>query len=382
MDLKGTEIPLPKKSIRAVAYKKGQNWFADNYVLSRDVLMEDFDLMKKIGLNTIRYEGPSIYDYNVLHISREKGISMIFSFWVPNTIDFVVDHKAKLMLSTKILERVKKLKKEEHILAWNIGNDTWLNFNESFDEPILSYQRKAYLEWLRKLMQNIKKIDLSRPVIIDIQRNNRILYRIEEMRDLGIANDFYGFLVNDVDLLNSFLDDPRNSKIPYTINEIDNESFLECGTELKNKAVVLRNWQDQWEYNKVSFDGLIDYKGRKKTSYGNFMKRNSGNVALEQVEKVRILVPSMLLYPGNSVVYHALMLQENKWVYPDPSKFNEAFEWILIKKDVYGNELAIKELGKGISKSIIVPENYENYELMLIYNKNITVNSVRTQLNT
>ncbi len=126
--IKGTGIQLPKKAITGVAYKKGQNWIANNYVLNRDVLIEDFDLMKKTGLNTIKYNGLSIYDSNVLNISREKGISLIFSFWVPNSIDFVVDHKAKLMLSKNILEKVKKIKKEEHIVSWNIGNDIWLTF--------------------------------------------------------------------------------------------------------------------------------------------------------------------------------------------------------------------------------------------------------------
>ncbi len=128
--LKQTRIQLPKKTITGVAYKKGQNWIANNYVLSRDVLIEDFDLMKKTGLNTIKYNGLSIYDSNVLNISRETGISVIFSFWVPNTIDFVVDHKAKLMLSKNILEKVKKIKKEEHILSWNIGNDIGLYLNK------------------------------------------------------------------------------------------------------------------------------------------------------------------------------------------------------------------------------------------------------------
>ena len=382
INIKETGIQLPKKSITGVAYKKGQNWIANNYVLSRDVLIEDFDLMKKIGLNTIKYEGLSIYDSNVLNISREKGISLIFSFWVANTIDFVVDHKAKLMLSKNILERVKKLKKEKHILSWNIGNDIWLNLNRSFNEPVLSYQRKAYLEWLRELILDIKKIDPHRPVIIDLQLNTKTLDRIEYMQDIGIATDLYGFLITDVDMLNSFLSDPRSDKIPYMINEIDSESFLECKAEFENRAVVLRNWQDQWENNKVSFDGLLDFKGRKKGSYGKFIKRNSSNVAIEQAETIRILVPSILLYPNNTVIYHALMRQDNKWVYPDSLKYKQAFEWILVKKDVYGNELALKELGKGISKSITVPKDYTNYELMLIHSKNNTVNSVRTQLNT
>ncbi len=238
------------------------------------------------------------------------------------------------------------------------------------------------MEWLRELILDIKKIDSSRPVMIDLQLNNKTLDRLEYMQDIGIAIDFYGFLVTDINMLNSFLSDPRSDKIPYMINEIDSESYLECKAELENRAVVLRNWQDQWENNRVSFDGLLDFKGREKVSYGEFIHRDSRNIDLEQDETIRILVPSILLFPNNTVTYHALMLQDNKWVYPDSSKYKEAFEWILVKKDRYGNELAIDELGKGISIRITVPQDYTNYELMLIHIKNNTVNSVRTKLNT
>ncbi len=218
--------------------------------------------------------------------------------------------------------------------------------------------------------------------MIDLQLNNKTLDRIEYMQDIGIATDFYGFLVTDINMLNSFLSDPRSDKIPYMINEIDSESYLECKAELENKAVVLRNWQDQWENNRVSFDGLLDFKGRKKVSFDEFIYRDSTNIAIEQAETIRILVPSILLYPNKTAIYHALMLQDNKWVYPDSSKYNEAFEWILVKKDLDGNELALKELGKGTSIRITVPEDYTKYELMLIHSKNNMVNSVRTQLNT
>ena len=380
--IKETGLQLPKKPFTGVAYKKGQNWIANNYVLSRDVLIEDFELMKEIGLHTIKYEGLSIYDSNVLTISQEMGMSLIFSFWVPNTIDFAVDHKEKLVLSKNILQKVKKFKNEEHILSWNIGNDIWLNLNKSFDEPFLSYHRKAYLQWLRELILDIKKIDSSRPVIIDLQLNDKTLDRIEYMQEIGIATDLYGFLINDVEMLNLFKSDPRSAKISYMINEIDSESFLEFKTELENRAVVLRNWQDQWENNKVSFDGLLDFKGRKKANYSNLNKRNSSNIVLGHAETTRILVPSILLFPNNTVIYHALIRQDNKWVYPDSLKYKNALEWVLVKKDPYGNKLALKELGKGISKSITVPKDYNNYELMLIHSKNNTVNSVRTQLNT
>jgi hypothetical protein len=163
---------------------------------------------------------------------------------------------------------------------------------------------------------------------------------------------------------------------------MDSKSYFEFNDELENISVVLKNWQDTWENNRVSFDGLIDFKGRKKSIYSTFMNKKSGNVTKEGIETIRILVPSILLYPNDVVAYNAVMLKDGKWIYPDSLKYNNAFEWVLVKKDRYGNKLALKELGKGISKSVTIPKDYHKYELMLIYNKNNIVSSVSTQLNT
>ncbi|TPV35569.1 glycosyltransferase [Paucihalobacter ruber] len=379
---KETVQQLPKKVFTGVAYKKGQNWKANNYVPSRDVLVTDFELMKKVGLHTIRYEGLTIYDHNVINISREMGMSLIFSFWLPSDLDFAADHEAKRQLRINILNKVKKLKGEKHILSWNLGNDNRSKLIKTYNEPILSYQTKAYLEWLRELILDIKKIDSSRPVIMDIELDNKTLDRIDYMQDIGIATDIYGFLINDINVLNEFKSDPRSNKISYQISDIDNESFFKFKSELKNTGVVLRNWQDQWENNKVSFDGLLDFKGRKKTIYSKLITRDTDNSLIKDSEVIRILVPSILLFPNNSVIYHAVMQQDNNWVYPDAIKYNDAFEWVLVKKDLYGNKLALKELGKGVSKAITIPEDYNYYELMLIYIEDSTVKSVRTQLNT
>lgn len=380
--LKAIGLELSTKVFTGVTYKKGHNWIANNYVLSRDVLTMDFNLMKKAGLNTIRYEGLSIYDSNVINISREMDISLMFSFWVPITIDYVNDHKAKQLLRKSILEKVEKLKEETHILSWNLENDRWINLNKIYNEPVLSYQRKAYLDWLRKLILDIKKIDSSRPVIVDLQLDTKTLDRIEYMQDIGIATDIYGFLLTDIKMLNLFRSDPRSSKIPYLINEIDSAQYLEYNTEFENTGVVLKNWQDQWENNKVSFDGLLDFKGRKKMIYNKLMNRDSSNDTSEGTEPIRILVPSILLYPNDTVIYNAVMLQGNTWIYPEAIEYNNSFEWVLVKKDEYENKLALKELGKGVSISITIPNDYSKYELMLIYKNNNTVISVRTELNT
>ncbi|MGB3608369.1 glycosyltransferase family 2 protein [Psychroserpens sp.] len=368
-----------EKPITAVAYKKGHNWMSNNYVLSRDVLVEDFGLMKDIGISTIKYEGISIYDTNVVNISREMDISLIFSFWIPETINFAEDDDMKRSLSNEILEKVKGLLGETHIRSWYIDNDLQEYQDKVYNEPVLTFQKMAYLKWLRQLIIDIKKIDSIRPVIANIELDFETFDKIDYMRALGVSPDIYGFNVSDSDFLETFYNDPRSAAIQYILQDVDANSFLEFKRSHRKASVILENWQDQWENNSVSFDGLIDFKGRKKASYNEMLQDVSNTITSKKESSIRILVPSILLYPKDEVTYSAVSLQDGKWIYPDPDTNDDLFEWILIKKDRYNNRLAIKDLGTGVVKKITIPSDYSKFELMLVYN-NINESTVYTDI--
>ena len=116
---------MPDKPIRGVHYKKGIDWFGSHYTLTRPLLESDFQMMKQAGINTLQFQGPSVYDHNLLRISGKQGLQVIYSFWVPETLDFFRDKESLNALEKSILKTVERYKEEKHILAWNLGNPVW-----------------------------------------------------------------------------------------------------------------------------------------------------------------------------------------------------------------------------------------------------------------
>jgi cellulose synthase/poly-beta-1,6-N-acetylglucosamine synthase-like glycosyltransferase len=373
---------LPVKPFRGVKYKKGQNWLKNNFVPRREVILEDFRQMKALGLNTVQYSGPGIYDHNVLTYSKKERLSLVYSFWVPHTMDFVTDSIGKLELREKILTTIENYRAYDHIIAWHIGNDTWREMENTFSQPVLSYQRKAYMNWLRELTAAIKEVDRNKPLLLSMQLDKKAIDRIREMRVVAPHIDAYGMILGDSAPFTSFTKEAENNNIPFTISDMDVDTYFKLEEDLKEQSLVFRNWQDQWESDLVSFDGLLDFEGRKKEAFYELEGIWSEPVITWPTVDFKILKPSSLLYPGDTRTYHLVLLQNSEWVYPEEYLYDDRFEWYLVKTDEYGNKLGLKKLGTGVSKTIEIPRDHEFYEIMVSYFAHDMVSSRVATLNT
>ena len=72
--------------------------------------------MRKAGINAIRHFGPGIYDYNILMATGRAGIRVHYTFWVPETLDFVDDQSGADDLADEILTTVSRLRNQKHII--------------------------------------------------------------------------------------------------------------------------------------------------------------------------------------------------------------------------------------------------------------------------
>jgi len=88
-----------------------------------------------------------------------------------------------------------------------------------------------------------------------------------------------------------------------------------------------------------------------------------------ETTSARILKPSQPLYPDVIAKYNAVLYLDNKWVLASQTNLDFNFEWNLIKKDMFGNNLAIKKMGTGAELNLKIPKDYQNYELKLIAKK-------------
>lgn len=378
---KTDHTPLVYESdIKGVQYKKGQNWMANNYVLHKKNVEKDFKSILETGFNTIRYEGSNIYDYNILKYSLQLKLDIIYSFWMPDKLNFVTDTTLLKEVQKNTLSTITKLKDQPNIIGWNIGNTSWDNLTNNYSEPALKFQRKAYLDWLEKLSLAIKILDRSRPLSIDISTSTVASSLIQLTKEQRIPVDYYNLIVKKEHELNTFIENNWAWRNQILIGDMASKDYIKYNIDTNH--IILRNWQDQWESHKLSFDGLLDRKGRKKGAYiltkAKLKNNNSGFVQAQ----IKILRPALLLDENKEYKFESLFFDQNEWKRPAENIGQEQFEWSMIKTDFYGNPLAIKPLGQGVNLKIKIPKDYSNYRLMLSFKQNGYIISTQTTLNT
>ncbi len=380
---------LPKKVIKGVGYKKGQNWKANHYVLSRQELERDFILMKRAGINHIRYQG-GFYDTNVINISKTNGIDILYNFWIPDTLDHLYNKTQQEALKKSISKTIHKLKKHSNIKAWVLGNKTLESISKTVHAPKNYYQKEAYFKWLKFLLIALKEIDPKRPLILEITASSENFNFFEELIELNLPLDYFGFKVIINEDYLQFKRKAEKHKIPFIIADISSENLRKLSSKNKTKHSIIGNWQDQWENNKITFDGLLDRKGRTKKNYW-WLHSFWSSKKETFTPKINILAPAVLMYPNKKVTFNALIQDNNQWIYPSHKHTAEQFEWVLVKQDLYGNSIALKHLGNGNRITFKVPKDLSleiQYQILLSYafdeDKNVVTRRIpiKTPLNT
>ncbi|TRZ44197.1 glycosyltransferase [Robertkochia solimangrovi] len=369
------------KNIIGISYKKGQNWYKNYQVMDRRTVMSDIGKMKDLGLNTIKYYGSNVYNYNMFNAAEFHNMKLIYGLWIPDEIGdgFHPDEN----YTKDLLAQVKRLRNEKNIIAWNLGNDILTKMESYYKSPKSEEAKSAYLKWLNDLVYQINAIDGSRPVIIDIEVNRFALKHtkllLEQVNGIGLP----GITIREKTYLDEYLAYLNNRGICYMVGDVEPQLLTDIkGLKYRKQSFIIRNWQDQHESNLVTFDGIVDHQGHFKNEYfsiDNYLNLNSTS---EPLKKVKILKPAALLYPGHSYEYYALIQEENekRWSYTD--RIPEAqLEWNLVKCDNFGNPLALKIIGHGKKLDLKIPQDYENYRLVLKYTKDDQVSITEDILN-
>ncbi|WP_224483747.1 glycosyltransferase [Robertkochia aurantiaca] len=366
------------KNIRGVNYKKGQNWYKNYQVLDRNTLDQDFNLMKDIGLNQVKYYGSEIYHYNFFRLIREKGLKVSYGLWLPENNNFQFNRRSFDEIKTEFIKKIRELKSNPDITSWYLGNDLLSSYYNKLQTSEIYNFQQDYLEWLNSLIADIKAEDPNRPVIVEIDANAKAIYHTRLLQNQVEGIDALGLVVRDPEafkLLRKYL---SQEKIAFLISDIDPELL----PEIQNGSFYLRNWQDQRESDVVSFDGLLDNYGNKKTAYRDLLHSYRKIPADYNKLKIRVLKPADLVGKNKTMTYHAMKrhAEDKNWKYIK-NRNPYSLEWFLVKNDDFGNHLAIKKLGETSSIDVKIPENYQNYQLILRYKDDGYVKDVLTSLN-
>jgi len=369
------------KDVKGVFFQKGHDWRKDYHVLSRQNLETEFEKIKKLGINTIKFEGNSIYCYNVLNLARKFDFDVAFGFWIPSDLDFINDSIKAKQLKSDIIGRLIKYKNHTQITSWNILNDVQYNQKDYYLKPRLLYQNRAYLIWLQDLVSEIKMIDSVRPVIVDLEVNQLSLYHSHMLKDNIEGIDGFGLVVKDNRYLSSVITYMNNNRMKYIYSEIDVDVLLQNNVLEEQSSFFISSWKDTHESNKLTLNGITDRKGRFKKEYYRLMNVLQDSNIIVDDSKFRILRQTIPLYANNKLNYFAMVHTENKgWKYGTEVE-NYKFEWSLVKCDKYGNYIAVKDLSSGPVCSLKIPVNHEYFRLLLTTSDGKTISLNICELN-
>lgn len=364
--------------IKGINYTKGQEWTKNVRVFTKDELTADLAEMKALGINTIKHYGPGIYDRNILKSAKEADINIHYGFWIPQNIDFRKDTDQLDELASDILNTVKNHKGDKNITAWNIGNPVMQGLENSYFKPELLYQQDAYLLWLRRLIDNIKKTDPNRPVTIDVSVTDDLPYVAGRLSSFIPKIDAVGLVLKDRPVSKAQL---KTLSLPYFISYAEVPAY----EKLKDNGagVFISNWQDEQLTDRVQLDGIKDLAGRKKLSFLKLKNDWSVGTPLPAVPLVKILKPAAGTFEGAELIYNALLRKNGQWILASTTASGLTFEWKLVRTDGFENPVDLDEVGKGPRLSLQIPKNPSEYRLYLYVIKDKTVISVcKSTLNT
>lgn len=368
------------KTIRGVGYSKGDNWTDNNYVANKMTLEKDFEQMRQLGINLLKCQHDKIYDYNILKYSKEQDLDLVYSFWIPSTINFIEDHNTLDSLQSGILKRITELKVSKNIVGWTITNDLWTALGWQYDHAKANRQRQAYLHWIKELLSQIKKIDPDRWVTKEVDLSQLTTQQLDQINILDMELDAVSLMVKDNSFLDEVLSYLGKNEMTFMVDGISAAMFNAHRQKFANTPVILSNWQNRWESHSITYDGLFDFNGRPKWDY-SIINANWGDGRKKfNLPKISILRPAIPIFPNRAAMYYALYEKDNSWL----AATDEIgiFEWRLAKKDQFGNVIAIEKMGQGISLELVVPNEPERYEIVLTMVKDEFSRSLRSSLKT
>lgn len=349
------QISLGQFNIQGVNYKKGEEWRDNYYVVSRNVLVNDLDRMKKFGFNTIKFKGGTVYEYNILKYSAAKEFQVLYEFPL-NHYEGYLNQQDKLeILRQEIISTIEFNKKKSSIIGYVFNG----NVEPFFSKPLSQLQQQAFLRWFQSLSLEIKKIAPQKMIILEIPLNRETINFLKNYSK-SLPVDAYNLIVqeeNDLEEIKSYAD---NNNIQLLFTPTDPGMAINSDV-FDNLPVIMPNWQDERLSGRISFDGLIDFHGWIKAK----TKKIKPNNREQSFGEARILKPAIPLIPGATAKYNAVVFKKQNWMLATESETDLNFRWSLVKLDSLGKPLALRDLGTGSSVDVVIPNDYKCYELLL-----------------
>ncbi len=215
--------------IHGVAYNPGHDWRDGTIPLSRRELETDLARVKEFGANTIRRYGHSWYDRNILSVSREQGLEVLYGFWFEHEVDYIKqEHKLREYAAT-IEDRVQAFKDEPAVLAWSLGNEVWGSLKHHFAQPYLTEVRHAQIDFVERMVRRVRELDPERPIFAAHEHSRELSGALSDYDrgapslDFTAVNSYYERQISILHKVAARFDPSR----PYLVSEFGPDGYWE-----------------------------------------------------------------------------------------------------------------------------------------------------------
>ena len=368
--------------VRGVTYKKGGGRSTARYIPSRRNLEKDYARMHELGLNTVRISQPGIYGHNLLRIAEEYDLRVVYGFWIPDTLDFMLNDEALTQYREDVLQAVEDYRDYPALLHWTLTNDVLTGLADYYLQPELDRQRRAYLRWSSELIRSIQEIDPDHPVLTNLEVGPTASQLVEEYGLLAKPGEVLGLIVPDnsnPDAVRGLLDRYRGQ---FLISYIGPQRLLELTQDSLPNYCIVSNWQNEWRENLIGFDGLLDFEGRPTMAYARLAQHWETGGGEQMLPDVSVVLPAKAPYVDNTYTYLGAVLHHDQWLLATelPAEAEYTFEWRLIRMDRYGTPTVMTQLAGGPELRLQMPPDHLSYRLIFTLTDGEYSRSVRVPL--
>jgi cellulose synthase/poly-beta-1,6-N-acetylglucosamine synthase-like glycosyltransferase len=363
--------------VKGVNYTKAENLYENNNLFAKKEILKDFAEMKQNGINAVKISEAGHYVNKILAAANEMDMKIHYEFWMPDQLDFIKDKKQLKEFSSHIIKTINRLKSNDKIANWNLGNPVMEKLSYFYYKPELLYHQQAYMAWLKTLVLEIKKADPSRSVTADVEVGENLITVTNLLHRYIPEIDSYGLVLNEK---STAIENISRLKVPYFFSKAEASTWLSLPAN--NAGTFMADWQDQETKNLVTFDGLKDKSGRDKFSLCQLRQRWTGQTSPGDMPGIKILRPATTILPNIDLTYHALVEENNEWQLADSARADLKFHWYLVKTDNFGNNIFMKDIGKGKDITFSVADDPSAYRLYLTAARGKVITTSLSTLNT
>lgn len=373
--LKQRKLPF---AMKAVVYDKGYYWFRNRHTLTVRTIDADLKAMKQMGINTIERKMPGFYDDNLGKAILANQMNLVPSFWLMATPQIIASDERMKAQRELILTEIKNNRARTDIVAWKMADDLlYVLSNQSF-KPGYFYYRQKYIEWLSDLCKQIRQLDSTRPIIMDLHWDAGGMNRYQYYKEYIPQVDYY--MLEADPAYKEGLQMPLEEKMAWGRIPVSIWPMVDAAKQ----AATIPAWQDMENTNFVSLNGILDLEGRKKEEYA-MVQQTWGHQPTESsaIPEIRILRPLLLTSKGSRLDYQLLCKNKSgQWKRFADEKPTVRIEWYLVRTDQFKNTMFIKKAGEGPVLSLIIPEDPQYYQLFAEAVLGNEVKMVKASLNT